>query len=132
MIVKSFLLKQDTIKSISALCGKDTVAVIRPEKKIENILREAVRKTIREKKSAREEMDQVRAYFTTLSASASYQEKASQILNSIEGYLREGMYVITSEISIQDYVLARCARLCAEAVNDKVKGVLIDGTELML
>jgi aspartate kinase len=132
MIVKSFLLKQDTIKSISALCGKDTVAVIRPEKKIENILREAVRKTIREKKSAREEMEQVKSYFAALSSSAAYQEKASQIISSIEGYLREGMYVITSEISIQDYVLARCARLCAEAVNDRVRGVLIDGTELML
>lgn len=132
MIVKSFLLKQDTLKSISALCGKDTVAVIRPEKKIENILREAVRKTIREKKSAREEMDQVRAYFAALSASESYQEKATQIISNIEGYLREGMYVITSEISIQDYVLARCARLCAEAVNNQVKGILIDGTELML
>ena len=132
MIVKSFLLKQDTLKSISALCGSDTVAVIRPEKKIENILREAVRKTIREKKSAREEMDQVRAYFAALSASESYQEKATQIISNIEGYLREGMYVITSEISIQDYVLARCARLCAEAVNQQVKGILIDGTELML
>lgn len=132
MIVKSFLLKQDTLKSISALCGKDTVAVIRPEKKIEIILREAVRKTIREKKSAREEMDQVRAYFAALSASESYQEKATQIISNIEGYLREGMYVITSEISIQDYVLARCARLCAEAVNNQVKGILIDGTELML
>ena len=132
MIVKSFLLKQDTLQSISSLCGKDTIAVIRPEKQIENVLREAVRKTIREKKSAQEEIQQVRAYFQALSASEHFQEKASQIISSIEGYLREGMYVITSEISIQDYVLARCARLCAEAVNDKVQGTLIDGTELML
>ena len=54
-------------------------------------------------------MEQVKSYFAALSSSAAYQEKASQIISSIEGYLREGMYVITSEISIQDYVLARCA-----------------------
>ena len=132
MIVKSFLLRQDTIQSISALCDKNTVAVVRPEKKIENVLREAVRKTIREKKSAKEEMGVFRAYFEALSDSPSYREKASQIITSLESYLREGMYVMSSEISIQDYVLARCARLCAEAVNDKVNGKLIDGTELML
>ena len=132
MIVKSFLLKQDTIQSISALCGKDTVAVIRPEKRIEQVLREAVRKTIREKKSAEEEIRQLHAYFEALSNSPVYREKATRIISSIEGYLREGMYVITSEIAIQDYVLARCARLCAEAVNERVNGTLIDGTELML
>ncbi len=132
MIVKSFLLKQDILPSVAALCGRDTVAVIRPEKQIENILREAVRKTIREKKSSREEMDRVRAYFQALSGSEAYQQKASQIVGSIEAYLREGMYVISSEDAIQDYVLARCARLCAEAVNSRVQGLLIDGTELML
>ena len=132
MIVKSFLLKQDTLQQISALCGKDTVAVVRPEKQIENILREAIRKTIQEKKPAVEEIQQVREYFEALSASPSYREKATQIIDSMWAYLREGMYVMTSQIAVQDYVLARCARLCAEAVNDKVKGALIDGTELMI
>lgn len=132
MIVKSFLLKQETIQSIAALCGEDTVAVVRPEKKIENILREAIRKTIRDKKSAKEEIQQVRDYFEALTQSDNFRQKATHIISSIEGYLREGMYVMSSETSIQDYVLARCARLCAEAVNDRVQGILIDGTELML
>ncbi|MBR1570828.1 MAG: ACT domain-containing protein [Bacteroidales bacterium] len=132
MIVKSFLLKQDTIRQIAAQCGKGIVAVVRPEKQIENILREAIRKTILEKKSAAEEIEQVRSYFRALSDSPAYQEKAAQIIDSISAYLREGMYVMASKIAIQDYVMARCARLCAEAVNDRVGGVLVDGTELML
>ncbi len=132
MIVKSFLLKRETVDQIAALCDRETVAVVRPEKQIENIFREAVRKTIREKKSASEEIRQVRLYFESLSGSEAFREKATQIIDSISAYLKEGMYVMASQTAIQDYVLARCARLCAEAVNDRVGGTLIDGTELMI
>ena len=132
MIVKSFLLKKETIQRIAALCDKDTVAVVRPEKQIETILRDAIRKTIHEKKSASEEIARVRAYFESLGGSEAFQARATQIIDSISAYLKEGMYVMTSQIAIQDYVLARCARLCAEAVNDRVGGVILDGTELMI
>lgn len=63
MIVKSFLLTQDTLQRIAAQCGEDTVAIIRPEKQIENLLREAIGITLREKKSAAREFEAIRAYF---------------------------------------------------------------------
>ena len=132
MIVKSFLLRQDKIQSIAALCDKETIAVVRPEKKVEALFRDAIRKTIVEKKTAKEEFDAIKDYFEAVAAGPAYKEKVASTLSAVEYYLREGMYVQTSPHAIEDYVMAKCARLCAEAVNQKVGGNPIDGTSLML
>ncbi len=132
MIVKSFVLKQHSVGSIAALCRKGTVAVIRPEKQIEAVFREAIRVTLEEKKSAKGEMDRIRDYFLSLSDAPAYRETVESTVDAVHTYLREGMYVQASRIAGVDYVLAKCARLCAEAVNTRVGGLLLDGTELML
>ena len=132
MIVKSFLLKQDKIENIAALCGCDTIAVIRPEKKIEALFRDAIRKTIVEKKSAGEEFAAIREYYNALSDNPVYQKTVETVLAGAEAYLGEGMYVQTTEFAIEDFVMAKCARLAAEAVHCKVGGRLIYGTELMI
>ena len=132
MIVKSFVLKQHSVGSIAALCRKGTVAVIRPEKQIEAIFREAIRLTLQEKKTAGKQIEDIRSYFLSLSDVPAYQEIVQSTVDTVHTYLREGMYVQTSRIAIEDYVLAKCARLCAEAVNSYVHGLLLDGTELML
>ena len=132
MIVKSFLLKPRSLEQIVANCDKDTIAIVRPGKTIEGLFREAVRKTIEEKKNAKEEFKQIEEYFQSVSANSDYQEMVASTLESVAGYLREGMWVQTAPHAIEDYVMAKCARLCAEAVNVLAGGKLIDGTELML
>lgn len=132
MIVKSFLLRQDKIQSIAALCDVETIAVIRPEKRVEALFRDAIRKAIVEKKTAGEEITAIREYFKSVSCAPAFQEAVESTLSAVEYYLREGMYVQTSPHAIEDYVMAKCARLCAQAVNERVGGTLIDGTSLML
>ena len=132
MIVRSFVLKQHSIDKIVSLCGPDVVTVVRPGKKIEAVFRDAVRKTIVEKKSAEAEIQQIRTFFLAFSADAPYQATVESSVNAISTYLREAMYVQTTLTAIEDYVMAKCARLCAEAVNRGAKGTLIDGTELMI
>ena len=132
MIVKSFLLKQDKLESIAALCDKDTIAVVRPQKKVEALFRSAIRKTIVEKKSAEEEFQAIREYFIGLLPDPTYQETVENVLDGAEAYLREGMYVQTSPHAIEDFVLAKCARLAAEAVHFRVGGRIVYGTELMI
>ena len=61
MIVKAFVLKQRSIEKIARLCDQDTIAVIRPQKTIEALFRDAIRTTIQEKKSAKEQMTAIRA-----------------------------------------------------------------------
>lgn len=132
MIVKAFVLKQHSIGKIAGLIGPGTIAVIRPQRTIEGMFREAIRKTIQEKKSALEELEAIQQYFLSMSITPAYKELVESTVDTVSTYLREAMYVQTSATAIEDYVMAKCARLCAEAVNQHVQGKLLDGTELMI
>jgi len=132
MIVKSFLLKQDNIENIVALCDDQTLAVVRPEKKVEKLFRDAVRMAIVEKRPADNQFKEIESYFDAFASSAEYREKVEETLRTVSAYLGEGMYVQASLQSIEDYVLAKCARLCAEAVGTRTGGKFIDGTVLVV
>ena len=132
MIVKSFLLKQKYIGQVAAQCGPDVIAVIRPEKSVEALFREAIEVNLGQKKSADRQMEAIRAYFWDLSDNAGYRAKVDATLETVAGYLHEAMYVQTQPHAIEDYVLAKCARLCSEAVQVVAGGQLLDGTELMI
>ena len=132
MIVKSFVLKQQSLGKIASLINEETVAVVRPQRKIEALFREAIRKTLQEKKQADDELALIQAYFLEMSDQEAYQQAVQNTVESIATYLREGMYVQTSPYAVEDYVMAKCARMCAQAVNVKVNATFIDGTEIML
>lgn len=132
MIVKAFVLKQHSIGKIAGLIGPGTIAVIRPQRTIEGMFREAIRKTIQEKKSALEDLEAIQQYFLSMSITPAYKALVESTVDTVSTYLREAMYVQTSATAIEDYVMAKCARLCAEAVNQHVQGKLLDGTELMI
>ena len=132
MIVKSFVLKQQSVGKIARLIDDKTVAVVRPQRKIEALFREAIRKTLQEKKQADDQLALIQAYFLEMSDDATYQESVESTVESIATYLREGMYVQTQPYAVEDYVMAKCARLCAQAVNAHVGAAFIDGTEIML
>ncbi len=132
MIVRSFYLKKQFASRIAALCTEDVIAVIRPERAIESLFSEAISVTIDRKKNASAQMESIKEYFYSLEEAPSYREKVDTILDTVSGYLREAMYVQTERNAIQDYVMAKCARLCAEAIGTKAHGRLLDGTELMI
>ena len=132
MIVKSFVLKPQSIAQIASLCDANVVAVVRPGKKIEAIFRDAVRVTIQEKQSADPQMRQIQEFFLGMSELPAYQESVKETVAALATYLREGMYVQAAPDAIENYVMAKCARLCAEALNSRVQGKLLDGTGLML
>lgn len=132
MIVKTFVLKPAYLEKIAQSCGEGTVAVIRPQRKIETLFRDAIRITLQEKKSAEEQIAAIRTYFLGMASDAAYRESVEKNVDAVSTYLREAMYVQTDAHAIEDYVMAKCARLCAQAVNQHVKGSFIDGTELMV
>ena len=132
MIVRSFYLKRQFAGRIAALCTKDVIAVIRPERAIEAMFSEAISVTIDRKKNASGEIESIREYFYSLEENPAYRQKTDTTLEAVSAYLREAMYVQTERNAIQDYVMAKCARLCAEAIGVKAHGNLLDGTELMI
>lgn len=133
METKSFVLRRDNHASIVKLIGSDTIAVVRPEKYVENLFRELIHRTIVEKKSGKAELESVLDYFRSISSEAAYLEKVDEFEQMVKAYLSEGMFVYAPLRSVEDYLLARCARLCAEAVACGVKGSrVIDGTGLVV
>ena len=107
MIVKAFVLKQRSIGKIVSLCAPDTIAVIRPQRTIEGMFREAIRKTIQEKKSAGEDLEAIRKYFLDMAVNPAYVQMVEKSIDTISTYLREAMYVQTSSVAIEDYVMAK-------------------------
>ena len=132
MIVKSFLLRPERATSIAALCPAGTIAVIRPESRIEGLFRDAIRAAIVEKNPSGAPYDAIRAYFDSFSGDAAYRRIVEDTLHGLSSYLGEGMYVQTSAAAIEDYVMAKCTRLCAEAVASRLGAPLVGGTQLMI
>ena len=132
MIVKSFVLKQRSLPRIVSLCEPSTVAVVRPGKKIESLFHEAVRQTVVEKKRADDTLTAIREHFLALSENEAFHRQVESTVEALGLYLREAMYVQTHITAIEDYVLAKGSRLCAEAVHHQTGGRLLDGTQLMV
>lgn len=133
IIVKSFSLVGDRVKDFAALCDKQTIAVVRPEKALETLLRGIVQKTVAEKRPLGDDFNQVETYFRSLSDNPDYRVKVEQTLGLLETYLSQGMYIQADIQAIGDYVLARSTRLCAEAVSAEAGGLTVmDGTQLVI
>ena len=99
---------------------------------METLFKAAIRRTIIDKKPALEEFKAIDEYFIALSDDKSYQESALEGIRNIAAYLSQAMYVQADIRSVEDYVLAKCARLLAEAVGSGVGATLVDGTELLV
>ena len=133
IIVKSFSLVGERVSDFAALCDRQTIAVVRPEKALEDLLRGMIRKTVAEKRPLGEDFKKVEEYFCSLSKDPAYLTKVEQTLGMLETYLSQGMYIQADIQAIGDYVLARSTRLCAEAVAAEAGGLtVIDGTQLVV
>ena len=132
MIVKSFVLRKETAGRIAAACTDGSVIVVRPEKKLEALFRDVVRRALVDKCPLEDDFAQIKSYYEDLSDDPAFRASVSSTLSSLSSYLSEGMFIQATLSSIEDYVLVKCARLCAEAVNVAVNGTLIDGTGLMI
>lgn len=130
--VKSFSLVKERVADYAALCDTETIAVVRPEKALENMLRELIHGTVGAKKPVGDAFEPLEAYFRALSADALYQEKVTRTLGTLETYLSEGMSIQADLQAVEDYVLARSTRLCAEAVAAAAALPVIDGTQLVV
>lgn len=130
--VKSFSLVKERVADFAALIDKDTIAVVRPEKALENLLRSLIQGTVAAKRPVGDTFEPLESYFRGLSADPAYQDKVTRTLGTLETYLSEGMSIQADLQAVEDYVLARCTRLCAEALAAAAGLPVIDGTQLVV
>ncbi|MBO4433997.1 MAG: ACT domain-containing protein [Bacteroidales bacterium] len=129
MIVKSFVLRRDNYQAIVSLIDDNTIAVVRPEKFVERLFRSLIESVIVRKEDGRQDLATLLDYFRAVSDNPLYLEKVAEFEVQVHSYLSEGMFVYAPLKSVEDYLLAKCARLCADGVACGVPGSsVVDGT----
>ncbi|MBO4557888.1 MAG: hypothetical protein J5693_04705, partial [Bacteroidales bacterium] len=116
MIVKSFVLRPASVGQIVEQCTPGVIAVVRPEKALEQLLREAAREMIVRRRSAAAQIAAVDAYFDSVCTDPEFAARKSEFIGYVQDYLHRGMIVNVQLPEVEDYLLAQCAVLCAQAV----------------
>ncbi len=132
MIVKSFVLRQERIDAIVSQCVPGTIAVVRPEKALESLIRTVINEMIVRKQPAETEIYAVKAYLDAVSPNPAYQEKKNEFMAYVEDYLRKAMDYSVPISAVEDFILAKCAFLCAQAVAFSANVEIVDGRELVV
>lgn len=132
MLVKSFVLRRESFDAIVSQCVPGTIAVVRPEKALVNLFQAVICRMIEEKQSAEYEMADVKAYLNEVSDNAVYQQKKAEFIEYVEDYLRKATSYNVPVAAVEDYIIAQCANLCAQAVAISANVELIDGRDLVV
>lgn len=129
MKIKSFVLRRDNYQEIVSRIDDNTIAVVRPEKFVERLFRSLIESVIVRKEDGRKDLETLLEYFRVVSDNPLYLEKLADFEVQVHSYLSEGMFVYAPLKSVEDYLLAKCARLCADAISCGVPGSsVVDGT----
>ncbi|MBQ4184404.1 MAG: hypothetical protein II652_05620, partial [Bacteroidales bacterium] len=82
MIVKSFVLRKETADRIAQECTEGSVIVVRPEKKLEALFRDVIRKALVEKRPLEDDFFHIKEYYEKLSDEPSYRAKLESTLSA--------------------------------------------------
>lgn len=132
MLVKSFVLRKGSFNAIVSQCVSGTIAVVRPEKALENLFRSVIYTMIEKKQPAMAEINELKAYLDAVSTNPAYLQKKNEFIEYIQDYLRKAISYSVPVASIEDYILAQCANLCAQAVAFSANVEVIDGRDLVI
>jgi aspartokinase/homoserine dehydrogenase 1 len=132
MIVKSFVLRQESFEAIVNQCKPGTIAVVRPEKALLNLFKDLIRKMVVQKQPAQTELSEVEKYLDALTNSPAYQQKKTEFVEYVHDYLQKAMIYNVPVTAVEDYVLAQCVFLCAQAVAFAANVEVLDGRDLVI
>lgn len=132
MLVKSFVLRRESFDAIVSQCVPGTIAVVRPEKALVNLFQTVIYRMINEKQPAENELADVKAYLNEISDTAVYQQKKAEFIEYVEDYLRKATSYNVPVAAVENYIIAQCAYLCAQAVAVSSNVDLVDGRDLVI
>ena len=132
MTTRIFRLTALSAKYLENLPAGEGLVIVKPERKLEQELEGALHKVWDTRADVTAVFQGVISYFSTLTADPACLELVDREVNAIAHYVSEGIVYRPSFDTIRDYVMARCARLCATLVHARIGGTFIDGTDLMV
>lgn len=131
MTTRIFQLTEASAKWMDRLPKGNAVLVVKPEAKIERLFEEVLDQAIYRREDTKPAFGQIAGYFKGMVGDAGFGEHVDAELDAIRIYLAEGVVYRPAFTTIRDYVMSKCARLCAETVHAVCGGTFVDGTDLM-
>jgi Aspartokinases len=132
MITRIFKLTEASAKYLGNLPKEDAVLVVKSEHKIRKMFIDALELAMFERADTKPAFAAIAAYFKGLVPDPAFGEKIDAELKALRHYVDEGVVYRPAFETIRDYVLGKCARLCAETVHAVVGGTFVDGAEVMV
>ena len=132
MITRVFRLTEASAKYLGSLPKEDAVLVVKSEHKVRQMFIDVLEKALYLRVDTKPAFAEIGAYFKNLVPDPAFGEKVDAELKALRHYVDEGVVYRPAFTTIRDYVLAKCARLCAETVHAVVGGTFVDGAEVMV
>lgn len=132
MQIKSFVLRRESFDAIVRQCEPGTIAVVRPEKALVRLFRSFIHKRLVEKDAATAEIREAEAYLDAVSDLPAYRQKKDEFIEYVQEYVSNAVGYAIPLASVEDYILAQCATLCAQAVALAAGVEEMDGRDLVV
>lgn len=133
MITRIFKLTEASAQYMDRLPKEDAILVVKSEHKVRQMFIDALELAMYERRDTKPAFGKIAEYFKGMvPGDATFCEKVDAELKALRHYVDEGVVYRPAFDTIRDYVLGKCARLCAETVHAAVGGTFVDGAEVMV
>jgi aspartokinase/homoserine dehydrogenase 1 len=132
MMIRVFKLTEASAKHLGNLPKEEAILVVKSEHKVRQMFIDVLEKAMFERADTKPAFAEIAAYFKGMVPDPAFGERVDAELKALRHYVDEGVVYRPAFETIRDYVLAKCARLCAETVHAAVGGTFVDGAEVMV
>lgn len=132
MITRVFKLTGATAPYMDRLPKEDGILVVKSEHKVRQLFIDMLDRALNGRAGTSGSFAGIAAYFKGLVPDPVFGERIDAELEALRRYVEEGVVYRPAYETIRDYVLSKCARLCAETVHAVVGGTFVDGAEVMV
>ena len=131
MITRVFRLTEASAKYLGSLPKGDAILVVKSEHKVRQMFIDVL-KLAYARTDTKPAFAAIADYFKGMVADEAFRTKVDEEVKALRHYVEEGVVYRPAFETIRDYVLGKCARLCAETVHAVVGGTFVDGAEVMV
>ena len=117
MITRIFKLTEASAKYLGNLPKGDAILVVKSEHKVRQMFIDVLEQALYERADTKPAFDAIGAYFKGMVPDPAFGGKIDAELEALRHYVDEGLVYRPAFSTIRDYVLGKCARLCAETVH---------------
>ena len=132
MITRVFKLTEASAKYLGNLPKEeDAILVVKSEHKVRQMFIDVLEAALYHRADTKPAFAEIAAYFKGMVSDPAFGDRIDAELEALRHYVDEGVVYRPAFETIRDYVLGKCARLCAETVHAVVGGTFVDGAEVM-